>query len=332
MPLRYSQLRGQDPDHDLVSLEGLYNAENSVVGKGTIDDLDFDDWNNWMQWDVGTTELVTPGEAFEDNTANSLCSLETYFSDLDSPVPNGRTSIFSEEEPVIEGAPFDIDEETESMLFSPISTNTPSPINPRPCNLRTAPQLTTKSEDGVFLEPHETDHISSEMKRVPVTKPARMKMSRPLQVDASARRGRKRKVSTGSELDTTCLSKKRGHNAIEKRYRTNLNEKINCLRSALPGEDDYDDDDTQNRNGQQKVGKAAVLTRALEYIKHLECNTQRLGKEIDALKLRVGAFERLAKSETSIEGNDMAILPTLSCGLTLKRIQEGFTQAKRSRF
>jgi hypothetical protein len=112
-------------------------------------------------------------------------------------------------------------------------------------------------------------------------------------------------------------------------HRTNLNDKINCLRCALPdsgtkaGEEDSDDDDAQNKNGLQKVGKAAVLTRALEYIKHLECNTLKLGKEIGTLKSRIGAFERLARSGTSMEERDIATSPTPSCSVALERIQEG---------
>jgi hypothetical protein len=51
-----------------------------------------------------------------------------------------------------------------------------------------------------------------------------------------------------------------------------------------------------SKTGQQKYGKAAILTRALEYIKHLETTTQRLGSEVDVLKTRVGAFEKLAMS------------------------------------
>jgi hypothetical protein len=107
-----------------------------------------------------------------------------------------------------------------------------------------------------------------------------------------------------------CQSRKRGHNAIEKRYRTNLNDKINCLRQGIPSfsrqsssdakfDEEGQDSEAEgmdSKTGQQKYGKAAILTRALEYIKHLETTTQRLGSEVDVLKTRVGAFEKLAMS------------------------------------
>lgn len=117
--------------------------------------------------------------------------------------------------------------------------------------------------------------------------------------------------------------------------RTNLNEKIDCLRYALPtlaksnsdtktGDEDSDEEDIDNKNGQKKFGKAAVLTRALEYIEHLERNTEKLGKEIDTLKSRVGAFERLAMSGTSaMEASNLPDMSELSTGTTLESIQEG---------
>jgi hypothetical protein len=101
-------------------------------------------------------------------------------------------------------------------------------------------------------------------------------------------------------------SRKKGHNAIEKRYRTNLNDKINCLRQGIhsinrqsnsDSKSDFEGGDSEgeiDKALQQKYGKAAILTRALEYIKHLETITQRLGSEVNVLKTRVGAFEKLA--------------------------------------
>ncbi len=104
------------------------------------------------------------------------------------------------------------------------------------------------------------------------------------------------------------------------------------MRDAIPtlcksssdgktGEDDSDEDDIDSKTGQQKIGKAAVLTRALEYIKHLERSTQNLGKEIETLKSRVGAFERLAMSGT--DESEMPRISASSKGTTLESIQDG---------
>jgi hypothetical protein len=138
--------------------------------------------------------------------------------------------------------------------------------------------------------------------------------------------------------DRLCQSKKRGHNAIEKRYRTNLNNKIASLCQVIPplwrrsstdsiscnkGKDlDYKGSD--KKPGQQKYGKAAILTRALEYIQYLESTTERLGVEAMDSKTRITAFERLA-----MNGNSMMNGAAMSTGLpiskkeTLQSIQAG---------
>lgn len=132
----------------------------------------------------------------------------------------------------------------------------------------------------------------------------------------------KRKAALLSQdLPGTCQSRKRGHNAIEKRYRTNLNDKINCLREGIPplckapsdaisdetGEE-ADDSEAKGEGVDKKYGKAAILTRALEYIRHLEGTTRRMGEEVMGLKTRVGVFERLAMSG-SVMANIGAVAP-----------------------
>ena len=145
----------------------------------------------------------------------------------------------------------------------------------------------------------------------------------------------------GDDLSNkSCKSRKRGHNAIEKRYRTNLNDKISCLQQGIPplcrqsssdsksGDEaeDCDQDATDKKTGQQKYSKAAILTRALEYIQHLESTTQRLSGEVAVLTTKVRAFERLTMSG-SIVMNSAPV--TVTSGFltpkkeTLESIQEG---------
>ena len=130
-----------------------------------------------------------------------------------------------------------------------------------------------------------------------------------------ARKNKKRKLVTGDDdtPSSLCQSRKRDHNAIEKRYRTNLNDKIERLRQDVPSlltsspdskcGDDMEDsvgEPRDSNSAQQKYGKAAILIRALEYIQHLEMTTQRLGGEVRVSKTRVGAFEKLLMSGSII--------------------------------
>lgn len=99
--------------------------------------------------------------------------------------------------------------------------------------------------------------------------------------------------------------KKTAHNMIEKRYRNNLNDKITALRDAVPSlrvaayrleqglspdepAGDLDDgmlaDELGGLAPAQKLNKATILSKAAEYILHLERRNKRLAEENAALK------------------------------------------------
>ncbi|KAH6674985.1 hypothetical protein B0J14DRAFT_479133 [Halenospora varia] len=105
--------------------------------------------------------------------------------------------------------------------------------------------------------------------------------------------------------------KKTAHNMIEKRYRTNLNDKIAALRDSVPslrvmskknsrGEEIQED--LQGLTPAHKLNKATVLSKATEYIAHLEKRNKYLSKENSSLKSRVDAFEILVMSRQSPGG------------------------------
>jgi hypothetical protein len=117
--------------------------------------------------------------------------------------------------------------------------------------------------------------------------------------------------------------KKTAHNMIEKRYRTNLNDKIAALRDSVPalrvmvhklehqGSDDEGDDDIMGAALMQrgphdedlgglepahKLNKATILSKATEYIAHLERKNRSLAKENGNLRGKVEGFEMLMMS------------------------------------
>ncbi|OBT98183.1 hypothetical protein VE01_03807 [Pseudogymnoascus verrucosus] len=124
-------------------------------------------------------------------------------------------------------------------------------------------------------------------------------------------RTRKRKSSTdGNEEDHSGDEtgqrpvKKTAHNMIEKRYRTNLNDKILALRDSVPslrvmtksarGSDGSTEvEDLEGLIPAHKLNKATVLSKATEYIRHLEKRSKRLAEENESMKARVAAFEKL---------------------------------------
>ncbi|KAI1260218.1 hypothetical protein F5Y18DRAFT_420323 [Xylariaceae sp. FL1019] len=101
--------------------------------------------------------------------------------------------------------------------------------------------------------------------------------------------------------------KKTAHNMIEKRYRTNLNDKIAALRDSVPslrimsksarGEDTTEDrEELQGLTPAHKLNKATVLSKATEYIRHLEKRNSRLMNDNAVMQQRISAFEKLFMS------------------------------------
>lgn len=131
---------------------------------------------------------------------------------------------------------------------------------------------------------------------------------------------RTRKRKSVAELDEedddlNPLVKKTAHNMIEKRYRTNLNDKIAALRDAVPslritsksarGEDTMDDrEELQGLKPAHKLNKATVLSKATEYIYHLENRNKRLRQELLDYKSRLATYEALLRS-SSMESNSL---------------------------
>lgn len=91
---------------------------------------------------------------------------------------------------------------------------------------------------------------------------------------------------------------KRAHNVIEKRYRANLNDKIAELRDSVPAlraaknasGNSADVDDVPA----SKLNKASILSKATEYIRHLEIRNKRLEEENMALKNRMRQVDKAA--------------------------------------
>ena len=130
---------------------------------------------------------------------------------------------------------------------------------------------------------------------------------------------KKRKASQNdSEGDGRTMEtqgKKTSHNVIEKRYRSNLNDKIAALRESIPalrsvGQRVPAKDGSSDSEGpamvdgsisRLKLNKATVLAKATEYIRQLEKQNERLVEENSGLRKRLRGSEWL--DETIMAGS-----------------------------
>jgi len=97
---------------------------------------------------------------------------------------------------------------------------------------------------------------------------------------------------------------------IEKRYRTNLNDKITQLRDAVPSlrathrqgggseGESFVDDDVNSLAPVPKLNKATILSKATDYINQLESRNRNLETENNALRGRMEGLEMLLMART----------------------------------
>ena len=116
-------------------------------------------------------------------------------------------------------------------------------------------------------------------------------------------RNQKRKRAAMAIVETAGVKspsvKTKSHNVVEKRYRTNLNDKIAALRDSVPslrrtsttttkdlttGSSENNKDVQVPAPSLQKLNKTTVLSKAIEYIQHLERRNHCLAEENNMLR------------------------------------------------
>ncbi|KAJ9199094.1 transcriptional regulator family: Helix-loop-helix [Paecilomyces variotii] len=240
---------------------------------------DFDqDWSQWMRWDDQTfnhlpdhvNESSNPNPTFDLSSMSSASRVNSQGSTAAADFSPGTafSSLDRPFEPVL-GAPRGRMPSITSNYGQPLgfekqSSMSMSPPDSVPANRK---RKSTSDEDGSTVDDH-----AQESKKMP--------------------------------------SKKRSHNVIEKRYRANLNEKIAELRDSVPSlrvlskqshGNSPDDDDAEGVTPANKLNKASILSKATEYIHHLELRNKRLDEENMALKTRLRQLDKaLDQSVTSV--------------------------------
>ncbi|PVH68297.1 hypothetical protein DL98DRAFT_522848 [Cadophora sp. DSE1049] len=225
--------------------------------------------------------------AFDVEDLQSLCDLESCNLSNSSSPPE-----FALPSPISDASPLDAEDRFDQKSFiepwlNPTAfkkNGTPTPA--APCN---SPTLSTAN----LASPPSSSESNSPWN---VNRDVELKKSKS---PVSLRTGKKNQLSEtsrGKSSSPIGKGQKNSHNLIEKRYRNNLNSKINALRDSIPslcstskeeeGEDAIDSDCCEMRKA-QKCNKGTILDKAIQYIAELEKEVQRLSKENSRLEMIV---------------------------------------------
>jgi hypothetical protein len=163
----------------------------------------------------------------------------------------------------------------------------------------------------------------------PQTSPQVLEPNQQSQKQASG--GKRKRESSSEDLTASAKSplstsasppppfQKASHNVCEKRYRNKLSVKLGLLRDQIPlfrntntntkrprpdntcggneaGNGEGEGDDLTGLKATIKSDKGTILSKAIEYISHLEQRNKRLASEDMVLQRRVDAFEKLARA------------------------------------
>lgn len=163
---------------------------------------------------------------------------------------------------------------------------TPSPTGARPSH----ESIVTQASDKPFGHVQATS--SSRSQSPPKRRRSAMgRQSVPLKSQTAELQIENERVDRESEVRALAKS---SHSIIERRYRENLNQKITQLDETLSNiRRPKDSGKSKIEEHPNKTRKAEVLNDAMRFIKQAELESGARNKEIDFLRLRVAALEKL---------------------------------------
>ncbi|KAJ9196065.1 transcriptional regulator family: Helix-loop-helix [Paecilomyces variotii] len=278
-------------DVDFPTLSDLYylDADKSLSDAdlfrwdATEDPFAFDFSMDTSMNNTAAAASSNPKAVFYQNQLNDRhLSCGSIFSDLDS--EGGSLSLIQSGNslsPVLS----DLDSQSHhTPLASPTSLRREVPVTPE--------QITAGSPalQPTTLSPHAISECGDLPS--PMMGPAQTQSAKSSSSSKSSQRSSRASHSADDTKDTVASKRKAAHNAVEKRYRTNMNAKFMALGNAIPSLRANKSNSSMNskgiktnlKDGTQTQNKSEVLTKALAYIQELQDEKYMLQNELSCLK------------------------------------------------
>ncbi|KAG0645140.1 Processed sterol regulatory element-binding 1 [Hyphodiscus hymeniophilus] len=281
--------------------------------------FDFGSCDDWASWDDHTDNALSPMTTdffpevkMEPSTPNMMgLELQPAANQFQNQ-PNGTdelSAVFGDDQ--MDAPLFQIaDQPRENLYSTPLSWSPPSGStgirNPESYSFPAT--LSPRQQSRLIAQA-----MPSRSRTYP-TSPSTASSPEPEQHPSGLKRKSTSYASEDDEEDSSHATsserhlpvKKTAHNMIEKRYRTNLNDKIAALRDSVPSlriitrrnaRGEEVEEDLDGLTPAHKLNKATILSKATEYIAHIERRNKILTKETAALKSRIEAFEILMMAQ-----------------------------------
>lgn len=257
-----------------------HTATGFIVNPNDLDSSSFfaSNMNFYSNDSSSNSPISSPSLASDSDSTNTLTDSLLFNNPMDSAMafPNQlhssqiNHSVYPITPPYPSANSFDSETSpvdlTDSFNYSAISS--PSfPVKSEPIS----PQLQHQISTGSTVQSTKKQQLPKQPKK---PKSSKKTSSQKLGAESKASKVTKPK------------KEKTSHNMIEKRYRTNINDKILALRDCVPSlrcivtGGPKAEEDLEGLSPASKLNKATVLTKATEYILHLQKRNAALMKEL----------------------------------------------------
>ncbi|EGV65467.1 Ty-mediated expression protein [Yamadazyma tenuis] len=187
---------------------------------------------------------------------------------------------------------------SSNQMNTPVDSSQGYKINLNSVNHKLLDSATTTDDDSSCQSsPHQSSSISSPDDLVFDSQKLSSATSGSGTTTASSQKKTKRITRKRAPRKKLTEHQKAAHNVIEKKYRININTKIESLQKLIPsvareepGFRTHSKADAENDSKSKKLNKSLILDKAIEYIMFLQQNQCKVIVENTGVKSRLGRY------------------------------------------